>query len=254
MSNSLICDDIFMCDPFIENEVVVMEDDDYTRNTIKEIIEREFRWQVITVNNQEEAVNLVGHKQAAYFILDNCIGNNKQEGFKTLKAVKELNPKAFVAILTEFSSPDVKQRATNLDADSFKVKSLELKNDIYQIATEMLKYKIAIIDSLRKYHLDNLEILDNRKKDILNRLEAIDNLDKLYYADSDSNILAYEKHRLDQEWLSEHEGKYVAFVDGRLVGRDENKQHLLEWLKNSKYQASPIFLPRTFLSWQKFQV
>lgn len=56
--------------PFMIDEVVVMEDSTVMKNTIQEVIDR-IGWQTRFVDNRTEALKLVKNGEAAYFILDN---------------------------------------------------------------------------------------------------------------------------------------------------------------------------------------
>ena len=53
-------------------------------------------WQTRFVDNRTEALKLVKNGEAAYFILDNWINHNKQEGFDTLEVIREWDKQAFV--------------------------------------------------------------------------------------------------------------------------------------------------------------
>ncbi|MFM7792891.1 MAG: DUF5678 domain-containing protein, partial [Microcystis panniformis] len=54
-------------------------------------------------------------------------------------------------------------------------------------------------------------------------------------------IIAYERLKSEPAWLKENEGQYVAFVDGEFVGSCQNKQKLLQQLREKYPEKSRFF-------------
>jgi CheY-like chemotaxis protein len=214
MASSTIVDNRYICDPFIKDEVVIMEDSKPMRDVIQEVIEG-IGWQTKFVNNRTEAVQLVKNKEAAYFILDNWIDKNKQEGFDTLEVIRELDRQVFVTILTGHPDPKNKKLAERLKANLYKEKSpVDYRQDIKEIALEILKYKKEIVN----------KVIDNQ----VAKLEG------------DPNIIAYETAKQDPQWLEKYQGRYVAFVNGKLVDSDTNESEILKRIRE-KYPDKPRF-------------
>jgi CheY-like chemotaxis protein len=217
MASSTIVDNTYICDPFIKDEVVIMEDSNAMREVIQEVIEG-IGWQSKFVNNKTEAVQLVKNKSAAYFILDNWIDKNKQEGFDTLEVIREVDQQVFVSILTGHPDPKNKKLAERLKANLYKEKSpVDYRQDIKEIALEILKYKKEIVNS----------VIDNQ----VAKLEG------------DPNIIAYEKDKQDPQWLEEYQGQYVAFVEGKLVDSDTNESEILKRIR-ANYPDKPRFFTK----------
>lgn len=221
MVTDQLCNDAFICDPFLKNEVVVMENDPNTQSRIKDIITDELAWHVKTVANKTEAVKLVENKEAAFYILDVGMGKNReQEGLDALEQIKSLDQKVFVSVYS--GKPGNKKQAENLEANLFQEKSSKIREDVNNITDAMLDYQLKIIDNIKQ------NILEKK------RLKFTE----------DTNITAYEKLKSTGEWFEQYKNKYVAFVDGNLVDSDPNRQNLLERLKDSKYGAKPIFFTK----------
>jgi CheY-like chemotaxis protein len=235
MTDNLICEDPLLCDPFIKNEVVVMEDSEVHQETIKEVMEKEFDLQIKLVNSKQEAVELAEKEQVAFYVLDVYTDHNRQqEGLDALEIIKKINDKLYVSILTGFPSPEIKKMVANLGANSYKEKSFDLKNTIRDIAVEIKNYKHKILE-------EKLEIINNHRQAIIDELQKLENKPH-----PDPNIATYEalKSEPNQKWFKKYEGKYVAFMDGNLVDSDENKQDLLERLRQAKYPDKPRFVTK----------
>ncbi len=224
MGYSSRCDNAVICDLLMKDEVVVMEDSISTRQVVEEVIKNELNWQVRTINNKEEAVSLVERKEAAFYILDNWIDDNKNEGLKALEQIRAVDKKVFVAIFSGYPHPDIKKKAKNLEANFFKSKSLDTQKDIQEIASEMIRYRLKILQDFETKEREKLKKLD--------------------WENSDRNIIAYEELKLDKKWLAKYKDKYVAFVDGKLVDSDDNKQALLKRLRNSEYRDKLRFITK----------
>ena len=261
--------------PLPINEVIVMDDGVTAQETIIEILEREFDLHVKLVNSKEEAIDIAEqHQEIQGYILDVHMGNDRQqEGLHALEEIKAINEKSFVSILTGHPTLAIQRMALRLGADLYREKSTDLENDIRYIGSQIKKRhrdslqehlqtidrlrediinKLKKINELEKLYLlqEQLQAIDQLREDIINKLKKISELEKLYNSPStslllkDVNIGAYEKLKLDEEWLAKYTGKYVAFIDGLLINSDEDEQKLLEQLKTPKYRDKPIFLTK----------
>ena len=227
------------------NEVIVMEDRVTTQEAIREILEREFNLHVKIVESKEAAISIAEqHQEIQGYILDVQMGNDRQqEGIDALEEIKAINEKSFVSIFTGHPSQEIQKMASKLGADLYREKSTDLENDIRYIGSQIKKRHH---DLLQK----QLETIERLRNDIINELEQINQLDKLYNSPStslllkDSNIAAYEKLKLDKEWFAKHKGECVAFIDGELIGSNEDEQKLLEQLKDITKQDKPIFFTK----------
>ncbi len=219
-----------------KNEVVVMEDSEITEEAIINFMKKELNWEVITCYDQEEAVGFAQNKRAAFFILDSSIKNNNQEGLDALERIKEINEKNFVAILS--AHPENIERANNLQSNLSEEKTHDITKNLQNIAHKMLEYRKKMVEN----------ILEKTNKE----LEYIDKLERTYKSQSDpqntdehkqsANISAYEKSKSNPDWFSEHEGDYVAFVDGEFKFSCKDRGEFFKQLVNSdEYKEKQIF-------------
>ena len=205
--------------PFMIDEVVVMEDSPIMKSTIQEVIGG-IGWQTRFVDNRREAIKLVQNGEAAYFILDNWIYQNKQEGFDTLEVIRQLDEQVFVTILT--GHPDSRNEiiARRLKADLYKEKSADADNfrrDIEEIASAMLEHKKKIFN-------DIVGLLDKE-------ISQLKQTKKAHILESDINLAAYNIKIQDHQWLENYRNQYVVFVDGELVDSDGNKSEILKRIR-----------------------
>ncbi|MDZ8222548.1 response regulator [Nostoc sp. ChiVER01] len=242
-------------DPYIKKEVVIMEDNPTTRETIKQVMEEEFDWRVHVVNNKDEVVELAQKKYAGFYILDIHMGKDKpEEGLDALEEIKEIDKNVFVSIFSGYPSKRVQEKASKLDADEFRPKSPDLKKDIRFIASKMLCHMFQRTKEIQEEIADKLEKL---KQEVIESL-PIDFLDSEFNVevfsdvvnlvpnekplDVDINILAFEKLRANEDWVRENTGFYVAFVDGKLASKDKDKTNLIHWLRSSEFRDMSTFL------------
>jgi DNA-binding NarL/FixJ family response regulator len=205
----MLCDDSAICDKYINDEVVILEDSEATCGAAKDVIEEELNWNIITVANKEDAILALEEKKVTFFIFDNCIGKKRNEGLDALEQVKARDNEVFVVIYSAYNSVETEKQATRLKANLFKEKTIDPHKDIREIISKFIKYKKKLFNSK----------IDEQLK----RLKEQSNI----------NIDAYEKAKLNKEWLKKYQNTYVTFVDGKFVDSDSSKQDLLKRLNDS---------------------
>ncbi|GBF80319.1 hypothetical protein [Aphanothece sacrum] len=126
-------------------------------------------------------------------------------------------------IITGHPDPNNRRLAERLKANLYKEKSpVNYRQDIKEIVLEILKYKKQIVNSIIDEQIAKLS--PNPKDiDIYEELRKLD-----ITSQQDPNIIAYEKVKQDPQWLEKYQGKYVAFVEEKLVDYDveENKDKI----------------------------
>ncbi len=202
--------DSAICDKYVNDEVVILEDSEATCEAAQNVIEEELNWNIITVKNKEDAISALEKKKATFFIFDNCIGKNRNEGLDALDRVRTIDNEVFVVIYSAYNPEETEKRAKRAEANLFKQKSFDIRQDIREITSEFIKYK--------------QQIVNNKTNDQLKQLKKQSNI----------NINAYENAKLNNEWLKKYQNTYVAFVDGRFVDSDPCKKELLTRLNNSE--------------------
>ncbi|OUL17875.1 hypothetical protein BV378_37635 [Nostoc sp. RF31YmG] len=213
----------------LESTVVVMEDSKDVQNVIREVIEDKLNWNLKIVSNKEEAVEILEQKQVGFFILDNWVGN-KQEGLDALEQIREVDPTVFVAIFSHYER--FKNQAYKLGCNLFVEKSPDIRDGINYIATEMLKYRLEVLEVFKKKTDEQLLSLNTSE------------------SNEERNITKYQKLKSDSNWLKENQGKFVALVDGECVKSSDNETDesgidLLNWLISAdKYRDKQRFFAK----------
>ncbi|MBA2750473.1 MAG: response regulator [Tatlockia sp.] len=257
-----------------------MEDSSRTQETIKRIMEGKLNWKVTIIKNQEEAVSLADQKNYPFYILDVNMGKNReQEGLDALEKIKDVDQQVFVSVFSAY--PNFRQKAANLNSNWFEEKGSEIEKGVCNIASKMLEYKLKLLGTLKEDITNNkdceehqyiflgliedkitnlneqLESVKTPEEDKITnlneQLESVKTPEKLYFRDLFSethpaeniNINAYEELKSNPIWFAKYQGKYVAFVNGKLVSSNENKQELLDWLiKSEQYKDEKRFFAK----------
>lgn len=223
-------------DPLLNNKVVVMEDDLELQQKISDVMKIEFNWDVIIANSLDEVIHIAEKNEAAYYIFDVHMGNDRDhEGIDALEVVKDINNKSFVSIFT--AHLPFQTQAVKAGADFSLQKSTSFEKDICRIAKQMILHKI-------KYFEQDIDIEELKK--IYEQLYKLsENLSLRDATVNNDNLNAYEELKSNPEWFQKYQDKYVAFVDGQFVGSDTNREALLDWLiEAEEYQDKKIFFTK----------
>jgi DNA-binding NarL/FixJ family response regulator len=234
-----ICENNIIYERCAKDEVVLLEDSVQISEAVHDVIEKQLGGSVIDVKSKEEVFEIVKNKQVTWCILDNWINSNKNEGLKALEQIRSIDPNIFTTIYSAHPSEEIKRRAINLGANCFKTKSTNPYQDIKEITSEFLKYKLYILNNQIREQLLTLE-LEVENLEIDTKAEEYEEClinDKM-------NFDAYQKAKEDFNWLKKYQNQYVAFVDGKLLGSDVVKEQLLQWLSSSEFINQKRFIVR----------
>jgi DNA-binding NarL/FixJ family response regulator len=267
-----ICEENFICDTFIEGDiediyVVVLDDSETLPEQIEDFINTELKWKVIISQNREDAVRHCLNKKAVFYILDINLGRGREkEGIDTAEEIRSVDKDVFISILSALESE--KKMCEKIKVNYFRKKSGELREDVCNIAVEMLRFQKKLLnDILENCFRSDVEINKMKAEKIFGKIQEIDQKlediqklergylldnrqDNLKYnpelfrrIDEDKNIQAYESHKQDPKWRKEYQNQYVAFADGKLLKDfvDDNLEVLLNQLRNSEHKGKSIF-------------
>jgi ActR/RegA family two-component response regulator len=194
------------------NEIVLMEDGDVRKKIAAAFESRGCR--VRHIPSGDDAIQLAESGMGQFFILDIHMGEGrKNEGLNTLEIIKSIDKDIFVAIYTAYPSW-YEDQAKKLDADIVVQKSRDVERDIDAIARKMLPHALRVAGKRRKEKGDAKSAPD----------------DPEYSEEFQINYKAYKKLLDDEGWVAENLNYYVAFVDGEPVGREMDRNRLLQWL------------------------
>jgi len=198
-------------------QVVIMDDDNKERRAISSSL-RKYGFEAIHVDNGQEAIRLAQRTRARLFILDIHMGRDRdQEGLTALEKIKSINPDFFVGILSGYPNR-FKEMALRLNANVFMEKSANPEIDTLRIIRKALIDNLAITQS-------NLQIIDN----VLGTANTFNPEDE--QEEDDENYLALQKLKLNERWLKQNNGNYVAFISGRFILSNPNKEILLSFMR-----------------------
>lgn len=203
-----------------KDEVIVLEDSVQVSEAVHDVIEKDLGWNVIDVSNKEEVAKIIQNKKVTFCLLDNWIDDNKNEGLDALEQIRSIDKNIFTVIYSAYPSREIERRAINLGVNFIKIKSSNTHQDITEITSEYIKYE-----------LKNINYFNNKRQEQLNQLET--KKSKLNRNELSINFDAYQKAKLDSEWLKKYQNKHVAFVDGEFVDHDCAKEPLLERLSSN---------------------
>lgn len=196
--------------------IIVMEDNDRELRDFVKALEAEGR-RAKKAANKEEAVSLAKKHPGYVFCLDIDMGRGQeQEGLTALERIKALNSETKVFIRSAY--PERFERmATKLHADYFHRKSGDVVFDACTIVRHLTCLeRDQAEEALRRMDEKLREFQDDHQRE----LEPMDTTDR------DPNVVAYERCMADARWLSERAGKYVAFINGRLIDEDADRGKL----------------------------
>jgi DNA-binding NarL/FixJ family response regulator len=209
------------------NEVVVMEDDNSIRQYVVDALKL-IGIRARTVSDAKEAVDIAKKKLCHYYILDVNMGRRKsEEGLDALEKIKKFDPNSFVAVYSNHK--DKLQKAIRLGADVSKEKSESQIKDMTSIVLQMMAPCLA-----------------TRPEDLIRSILGQKPQNESNGDDqpvSDKNIEAYKAYILNPEWVNDHEGKYVAFVNGKLIGEGDDRASLLQRMRE-QYSGVRILFTR----------
>lgn len=202
-------------------EVVILEDSYEIKENIEKVLESK-KIKSLSVDNSDDAVSLA-IEGSSLFILDIRGKHSKQEGLDALEQIKAVNPKAFVGIYSAFPQ-NYKRKAMKLGADIFVTKTAEHRQNIESI---VFHYLYAFFQS---------SIHPNKKVS-----------STLPHAGASSefkeNLNAFLEYKSDKTWFIKHHHRYVAFIDGKFIESDVNRDNLSSRLLK-KYEKEIIFITK----------
>jgi DNA-binding NarL/FixJ family response regulator len=260
LSSSPLLDDVIT--------IIVLENEPVHKEAIQDLIkESNLGWPVFFAKDKEEVEKLAEEHNAAYYILDINLGPEKnQEGITTAEFIKNGEQNTFVAMFSGVPNlAEFKRMASRIGVDYFEEKSGNIQWNVCRIALEILRYQKHLITeilerdrtSICKLEPLKVKSLTNQLKRINDKLAKIEELERSYRSDNrvisppdsstpseikeDNNIHAYEKLMEDEAWVTEFNGKYVAFADGKQLDIvADNLTQLLDKLRNSIYKSESI--------------
>lgn len=210
----------------VSDEVIVMDDDDQTIAEVRTSLSK-LGYRVRRAQNSEQAVRFANTRPGRSFILDINMGDSReQEGLTALERIKVLHSTTFVGILSNYPGR-YGAMAMRLGADIFQEKTGDQETDVYRIVERLCIHA-------RKAYEEAQDVLSS----------VIGNGNGHYstvFRSTVDNYSAYQMLRADSEWLAEHRGKYVAFLDGEMIADDPDRSSLLCRLR-AEFPGCDIFL------------
>lgn len=150
---------------------------------------------------------------AGLFIIDMHLGRSEpRKGLQVIKAIKAHNPIAYVVLHTGKSQTLPKGLATNAD---LLVNKTDMERDMELISNCYFRY-IAGLGVSRTVSIDS----DGEIEYEVGKMDGIDEEKRM-------NRKAYAELSMSPAWIEAHKGKYVAIVNGCVVGESEDRDLLV---------------------------
>lgn len=212
-----------------EKSVVIMEDNQEYLTTLTSELESQGYLVRTTVSIQELKQNYIDQAHSPLYVLDINMGEGRErEGIEAAKQIRENFPDACIVSCSSNSNlSDANKRYFN-----GHVEKTTTRNNAKEI--------IQIFDYHIKQILEKMGQELKQEENILakNRSE-LEELKNIFLEDRniDINYEAYQKHKLDLNWIDQNKGYYVVFVDGnQLEDREFDVSVLIKKIvKKQKY-------------------
>lgn len=106
----------------MDKKILIIEDDVILRETLSDYLVKE-EFTVVTASNGEEGINLAKKERPNLILLDIILP--KKDGFEVIKDLKkdEKTEKIFIVLLTNLESLNDIEKALNLGATTYLIKS-----------------------------------------------------------------------------------------------------------------------------------
>lgn len=141
---------------------------------------------------------------------------NDASGLDLVELVKDARPNDRVTVIT--SHQKYRHQATKLGADEVIIKSADIEADAHD-------YINREISNITK-HMD--EFFSTHENE----------------SQWDINIRAMDKYLKDKNFVESYKGKYVALIDGVLMGENEDEAKLLNSLKQVDSKDKEVFIEK----------
>jgi len=119
-----------------KNKILFVEDEKVLRDTLQEALENN-KFEVEAAVNGDEALVFLKNNEYSLILLDIILP--KKNGFEVLKEIKKTSPKTPVVLLTNLSGPNNVQKALDLGARNYLVKSEYRLDEIVDRVREIIE-------------------------------------------------------------------------------------------------------------------
>ena len=119
----------------MSEKILIVEDELNLRKLLSLILSQQ-HYQVITVDNAEEAMAIIQQQDIDLILLDNRLPG--MSGLEALKQIKETAPDIFVILMTAYAGVDTAVEALKLGAIDYIVKPFD-QNDLKELVTRTLE-------------------------------------------------------------------------------------------------------------------
>ena len=205
---------------------VVMEDEPRYVEFISQGLSG-FGFRMIPAENLAE-VEQYAEKGEKNFILDVDMGpGRRNEGLDALERVKAISPGSFGGVLSNHS--DLRWQARNLKADVFVEKSDDKQTDVQDIVARMWLKKCLEPEFRRLSPTDFVRrgaVVEAAFQ--MHRVAREGREETDWSPANDANYWTLQHLLADTEWRRRQVGKFVAIVDGEVVGVGESRGKVVE--------------------------
>lgn len=161
------------------SEKILIVEDELNLRKLLSIFLTQQQYQVIAVDNAEEAIELLAQQPIDLILMDNRLP--QMTGLEALKIIKEIHPEMFIILMTAYAGVDTAVEALKLGAIDYIVKPFDLNElkALIKRTLELSKAKKQGIDLSQKIQLSNSDNQGHILTNSPNMMELCRNIAKI---------------------------------------------------------------------------
>ncbi|KDN11496.1 two-component system response regulator [Snodgrassella communis] len=161
------------------SEKILIVEDELNLRKLLSIFLTQQQYQVIAVDNAEEAIELLAQQPIDLILMDNRLP--QMTGLEALKIIKEIHPEMFIILMTAYAGVDTAVEALKLGAIDYIVKPFDLNElkALIKRTLELSKAKKQGIDLSPKIQLSNSDNQGHILTNSPNMMELCRNIAKI---------------------------------------------------------------------------
>ncbi len=205
------------------NLILVVDDEINIRELIKEFLEEEGNFQIITASNGREALELFQKHSREIAIIMSDIKMPLMDGLELLRELRAIEPEAVVVMISALTDIQSAINAMDRGAYSYITKPFKVSELLIMVRRAVEKRKLLLENKMYQKHLE--ELVAERTLEVR---KAYQELDKTYHSTLTALVNALDSRDTETEGHSHRVMSYTLFL-AELMGITDFK--VLDTLK-----------------------